>query len=151
MSGLNAITRRELLIGGAGLAGTVLVAGFAGFRVFASPGDAHLVRASWAPLVGTDVRVGGTSLRLVRIRDLGPQRYGNRLLTGSQHFALDFAGPLDAPLSSSLHTVEHPLLGRFQMFLSPVSKPGSVLTYEAIINRFDINLGRNNNVYTIPR
>ena len=139
------VTRRELLIAGAGLAGTALVAGFVGFGVLAS-GPGPFARASWTPLVGSNLQVGRTSLRLVAVRDLGSLRYGDRLLTGEEHFALDFAGTPDAPLASSLHAIEHPQLGRVQMFLSPVDRPGSVLTYEAIVNRFNINVGRSNHV-----
>jgi len=145
MSTQGTITRRELLIAGAGLAGTALVAGVVGFGVFAS-GSGPFARASWVPLVGSQFQVGRQSLRLVAVRDLGSLRYGDRRLAGKEHFALDFTGAPDAPLASSLHTMEHPQLGRFQMFLSPVDRPGSVLTYEAIVNRFDINVGRNNHV-----
>jgi hypothetical protein len=145
MNAQGTMTRRELLIAGAGLAGTALVAGVVGFGVLASD-RVPFARASWVPLVGSNFQVGRQSLRLVAVRDLGSLRYGDRLLAGREHFALDFTGAPDAPLASSLHTLEHPQLGRVEMFLSPVDRPASALTYEAIVNRFEINVGRNHNV-----
>ena len=92
-----------------------------------------------ANTVGVDLELGG-------VRHLGPLTVGRTLVTGKEHFALDFMGPGGSRLASSLHEISHPELGNFQLFLTPVGQAGSVQRYEAIVNRFAVNTGRRNHV-----
>jgi hypothetical protein len=114
-------------------------------RLLSRDASAHLLEASYRPLLGAPFQVisaRGVDLKLVGVRSLGALSVGNTRMTGREHFALDFEGPAGNPLGSSLHQLAHPDLGRFQLFLAPVGQPGSVQRYEAVINRFEINTRR---------
>lgn len=139
------VTRREVLGAGLGLAATALAIGTLGLGALVRlVRPSHLVEASYRPLMGDAFAVGAQSvkseLKLARIRGLGPLRYGNRLLTGSENFALEFTG--EPGLPSGLQTMWHPMLGQFQLFINPVGRPGSPQRYEAIVNTYDLNVRR---------
>jgi len=54
----------------------------------------------------------------------------------NEKFALLFQGPADAPLESGIHTFEQAKLGRFSMFISPVTAGDTDYRYyEAVFNR----------------
>lgn len=142
------VTRRELLVAGVGLAGSALFFGAFELSIFKQLDDArHLREATYRPLVGEMFRVtsGGRAvdLKLTGVRNLGPLHYGNALLSGRELFALDFEGPAAKPLPSSMHTLSARDLGPFQLFVSPVGRTLSIQRYEAIVNRYEINIGRN--------
>jgi hypothetical protein len=142
------LTRRELLVAGVGLTGSALFFGAFGLGIFTRLDDArHLREATYRPLVGDVFRVVNSGhtvdLKLTGVRNLGPLQYSNQLVTGREHFALDFKGPVDKPLQSSMHTLTARNLGPFQLFVSPVGRTDSVQRYEAIVNRYEINVGRN--------
>lgn len=137
------VSRRAVLGAGLGLAGVALIAGSGGFALLRLSRPDHLAAASYLPLVGTGFRVEGYAfaLELAAVRQLGSMAHGQALMTGREHFALDFAGPAGARLESSLHRLLHPDLGSFLLFLTPVGQPGSVQRYEAIVNRFEFRSG----------
>jgi hypothetical protein len=139
------VTRRAVLGAGLGLAGIALIAGSGGFGSLLRLGVLDpLAEASYRPLVGSNFQVGsgGTVLKLVGVRNLGPLSFGRTLMTGKEHFALDFEGPAGNRLASAQHPLSHPDLGQFQLFLTPVGRTSSIQGYEAIVNRFEINTGR---------
>jgi len=141
------LTRRELLVAGVGLTGSALFFGAFGLGIFNQlDGSRHLHEATYRPLVGEVFRATNSGqavdLKLARVRNLGPLHYGGQLLAGGEHFVLDFEGPIDKPLQSSMHTLTARSLDPFQLFVSPVGRKDSVQHYEAIVNRYEINLGR---------
>jgi hypothetical protein len=125
---MTSMTRRLLLRSGAAAAGATVV----GLRPW-SPGVAdaamprYLRRSTYLRLRSRrfTAHAGGRTavLRLVSAKGRNAA------------FSLTFAGPLGAPLEAGTHTLRHPALGRFQLFLSPVGAPGRDLRYEAVIDR----------------
>ena len=91
---------------------------------------AHLKLDTYRPHVGTTFRVRQNGarpldLRLVRITELGPGRFG-LLFKGPRH--RDFEQ--DARL-----TVTHPVVGRFPLSIGAVGASKRGQHYEAIVNR----------------
>jgi hypothetical protein len=143
------VTRRAVLGAGLGLAGVALIAGSGSWGSLLRLGALDpLAEASYRPLVGSNFQVGtgGVVLKLVGVRNLGPLSVGRMLMTGKEYFALDFEGPAGNRLASAQHPLSHPDLGHFQLFVSPVGLTDSVQRYEAIVNRFEINTERRNDV-----
>ena len=139
------VTRRTVLSAGVGLAGAALIAGSSGVRsLLPRARPDHLVEASYRPLVGSAFTVDGAEvgLHLVGVRHLGALRVGSALMSGREHFALDFEGPAANRLASSQHQLSHPAFGRFVLFLTPVGQSTSVQRYEAVVNRYEITIGR---------
>jgi hypothetical protein len=138
-------TRREVLGAGLGFAGATLALGTIGLGVLdRSARPSYLAETTYRPLVGSVFNVetpsGKIALTLAGTRSLGPLRYGQALISGKENFALDFKGRLG--MTSGVHTLSHPALGQFQLFINPVGQPGSSQRYEAIINTYHINIGR---------
>lgn len=52
-----------------------------------------------------------------------------------EQFALTFKAPVDAPPHQGIYQLEHEQLGSGAIFLVPISKDLSGITYEAIFNR----------------
>jgi len=53
---------------------------------------------------------------------------------GSQDaFGLLFDGPIGR--AQGTYTLEHTVIGRFKMFITPVGRPSNVQTYEAVVDR----------------
>lgn len=50
-------------------------------------------------------------------------------------FSAFFEGSSYAPLEQGTYTLSHPTLGRLNLFLVPVGRPGRVRTYELAVNR----------------
>lgn len=56
-------------------------------------------------------------------------------LTDEQdEFALLFLGPDDSPLSQGIYSLSHDGMGTLEIFLVPIKKDRSGVTYEAIFN-----------------
>jgi len=49
-------------------------------------------------------------------------------------FSLLFRGPSEPVLPQMIHTLEHPALGRFELFLVPIGPDGNGMRYEAVFN-----------------
>ena len=129
------LTRRSLLRAGAlGAAAT-----FVGLRPWAAAPAAaapgHLLRSSYDGLVGQGFRVGSADLRLLSVDDLAGAAVDKSLAGSEDAFVLAFAGPLDAALEGGTHSVTHPALGSFELFVSEVEQPQSERRYEAVIDR----------------
>jgi hypothetical protein len=94
-------------------------------------GPAHLHRATYVPLVGSDFRVrvpeaGTLRFKLVEARALrGP----------GDAFSLLFRGRRRAGVAGGIYRIEHPALGGFELFVNPVGRGVKGLELEAIINR----------------
>ena len=71
---------------------------------------------------------GGT-LELVAVEDKTPEGFPG------EQFSLLFRGPLDAWLPQRTYPVEHPKMGRIDLFLVPVAEHKDGYRYEAFFNR----------------
>ena len=83
----------------------------------------HLRRSSYEGLIGSSFTAGSVELRLLSVSDLAGAAVDPSLAGSEDAFALAFAGPLDAALEAGTHTLGHPALGTFELFVSPVERP----------------------------
>ena len=129
------ITRRSLLrTGAAATAGMMLgVRPWAAAPAAAASG--HLVRSSYNSLAGQSFAVGSTGRQLQSISDVAGAARDASLAGSEDAFVLTFSGPLAQPLESGIHTLRHPELGTFELFLSPIARPSTECCYEAVIDR----------------
>ncbi len=49
-------------------------------------------------------------------------------------FSLFFRGPMQPTMPQRIYTLEHPELGRFDLFLVPIGPDGTGMRYEAVFN-----------------
>ena len=130
------LTRRALLRTGAAAAAATML----GLRPWAAaPAVAatggHLVRSTYAGLTERSFAAGLAKLRLLSISDVAGAALDPSLAGSEDAFVLTFSGPLAQPLESRTHTLRHPELGTFQLFISPVKQPSTDCRYEAVIDR----------------
>jgi hypothetical protein len=52
-----------------------------------------------------------------------------------ESFSLTFHGPESSFLPQKTYPFDHPQLGKFELFIVPVGKEGSVFKYQAVFNR----------------
>jgi hypothetical protein len=126
------VTRRTLLGIGATAAGAALAGAW---PQWATAAPSHLRRSSYAGRVGQRFAAGPVQLRLASVADIaGATR--DRSLAGSEDaFVLAFSGPLDRALEPGTHRLSARGLGSFDLFVSPVGRPGADRRYEAVIDR----------------
>jgi hypothetical protein len=55
-------------------------------------------------------------------------------LRATQPFSVVLEGPADRPLAQGTFGVEHPSLGRIEIFLVPVARSATAFDYEAVFN-----------------
>ena len=67
-------------------------------------------------------------LELQSVRDVGSS-------ARQQQFSLVFLGPENAPLAQGIYRVGHDALGELSLFLVPIGKDNSGVSYEAVFNR----------------
>jgi hypothetical protein len=97
----------------------------------------RLTADSFAPHEGTDFQVdgddGGLTLRLAEITRYSVQSHAPR----TEPFSLLFVGPPAPVLPQRIHALDHPELGRLELFLVPLGpEPGTDggMRYEAAFN-----------------
>ena len=97
----------------------------------------ELTPTHFEPLVGERFTVTGAgdagageavALELVAVERLPPHSLR------AEPFSVSFRGPRTAPLPQQILPLEHPALGRFELFLVPVAGDATTLTYQAIFN-----------------
>jgi hypothetical protein len=130
-----AFTRRSLLRSGA----LASVAALVGLRPWAAAPAAaapsHLLRSSYEGLVGQRFGAGSVELTLVSVADVAGAAIDASLAGSEDAFVLTFTGALEPALESGTHTLSHPGLGSFELFLSAVEQPRSDRRYEAVVDR----------------
>ncbi len=125
------------LVAGAGGAGRAL-AGVGSSDITEGPGigmphggPAYLHRGSYAPLVGSEFtlhRPGARTLRMKLVETNVRPGVGDS-------FSLLFRGRRTSGVESGIFRIEHPRMGSFELFLSPVGRGVKGLNLEAVINR----------------
>ena len=89
----------------------------------------------FAPHVGTDFSVKRGSEAITLCLNEG-KPLGGHLAAMREKFSLLFVGGTEKPLQQGTHEFDHPALGVFELFITPVMSPQSAgRSYEAIINR----------------
>jgi hypothetical protein len=67
-------------------------------------------------------------LELISVKDVGSSER-------QKQFSLRFLGPSEAPISQGIYRVDHDTLGALDLFLVPIGRDDSGVTYEAVFNR----------------
>ena len=94
-------------------------------------GPAYLRHATFVPLVGSSFR-----LHVPDARPLSVELIQARRLDGvGESFSLLFRGDKRASIADCICRFEHPALGGFDLFVSPVSRGVKGQDLEAVINR----------------
>ncbi len=96
-----------------------------------SGGPAFLRHETYIPLVGTDFSVHRPGAGTLRVKLIQAQQ----LPSVGEAFSLLFHGRARAGVASGTYRLEHPSLGDFDVFLSPVGRGVKGLDLEAVINR----------------
>ncbi|HXA28511.1 MAG TPA: hypothetical protein VN193_07165 [Candidatus Angelobacter sp.] len=137
------ISRRELLFGAGAAAGTAVLAG-AGLAtstfVGLAPVDASqltyamMLRHAGSTFTVHTAAMQRVDLRLASVIDLSTPAAKAR---PGQCFSMVFEGSGKDAVAPGTYVVEHSVLGKLMLFLSPVNMrtPGKPSTYEAIVNR----------------
>lgn len=132
-------TRRRLVQVGAAGAATVWLGRFEhieGIARAAVGSHPELSRATYAGLSTATFGVaGGTSLELVSVGDLPVAESVPGLQGRDDAFLVRFRGAGATPLTQGTHTMSHPQLGRFDLFVAPVDQAGDDQDYEAVVDR----------------
>jgi hypothetical protein len=69
------------------------------------------------------------TLELIQVEPKGSGEPGRR-----RPFSLVFRGPQAPPLAQAIYPLEHPVLGRLEIFLVPVGPEGDGMGYEAVFS-----------------
>jgi hypothetical protein len=141
MTGLEphgAITRRALLLAGAGSAAIAAIPSFATAAGKRLAQRSHLSRSTWEPLVGTvlETRNRGlprVPLLLLKISDF-PTSYGQTDKFLERTFALVFRGPAGQPLAEATHVFFVPGVGKVDIWFSSVRLTDEGWEYIAIFS-----------------
>ncbi len=74
-------------------------------------------------------------LDLVDISEAAPAAAKTAAARGQRApFSLFFRGPMKPIMPQRIYTLEHPELGRFDLFLVPIGPDGPGMRYEAVFN-----------------
>lgn len=126
-----------VLIAGAGGAGRAL-AGGNGADVSDKPrigkphgGPAYLHRETYVPLVGSTFKLHRPGERTLRLKLVS----ATKLPSVGESFSLLFQGRRTAGVDSGIYRLEHPRMGSFELFVSPVGRDVNDLDLEAVIYR----------------
>lgn len=133
-----AITRRSLLLAGAGAAATAAIPKVAVAAAKKVTGRTHLDRSTWEPLVGTviETRNPGSPrvpLLLLKIGDPATS-YGNNERFLERTFFLVFRGPAGQPLADATHRLFVPGVGKVDVWFSSASLTGDGWEYVAVFS-----------------
>lgn len=115
------ITRRSLLLAGAGTAASAAIPQVARAAKWKVLRRSHLDRSSWEPLVGQQLFVRNRGftpvpITLVKIGDLSPPRQTDGFR--EKGFYLVFQGPADAPLAADTHLIKVDGIGKVPVWFS---------------------------------
>ena len=129
------LTRRDVILAGGAAVSAAALAG--PFARTATAAVSPVRRATYLALSDRRFRIlrGGVS-RTVTLREVADLRRAATLrkYAGSDDaFGLFFEGAPGG--GQGTYTFDHPVMGRFRLFLTPVGRPSRKQTYEAVIDR----------------
>jgi hypothetical protein len=128
------LTRRDVIVAG----GAACVAAVAGpFARAAIAAPSPLRRTTYIALSDRTFRIRrGATARTITLRDIAdlPRAAALAKYRSSEHaFSLLFEGAAGG--DQGTYTFEHPVIGRFQMFLTPIGPRSHAQIYEAVVDR----------------
>lgn len=129
------ITRRTLLLAGAGAAAAAAIPDIALAAKEKVLGKSQNDRSAWEPLVGTQLFVRNRGftpvpITLVKIGDLSPEKQTDAYK--ERAFYLVFHGPADAPLAADTHTIKVPGVGKAGVWFSSARQIDGAWEYVAV-------------------
>jgi hypothetical protein len=133
------LTRRRLIQGGGAAFAVAMIDLHAWAPALASTvsgsAPAYLRRSSYEGLTGSAFEAsfagGGQALTLASISDLGrPEVAG-----ADDAFSLEFTGSSEQVITQGIHTLSHPSLGSFDVFVAAVDQPEQTQAYQLIVDR----------------
>jgi uncharacterized protein DUF6916 len=135
-------TRRRLVQVGAAGAATAWLGGFdrlEGVARAAVGAHPELRRSTYLGLSTPTFQVAGESgsraLQLVSVEDLPVAHLLPGMRGRDDAFSVRFRGGASEALPQGTHTMSHPQLGRFELFIAPVDQAGDTQDYEAVVDR----------------
>jgi hypothetical protein len=133
-----AITRRTLLLAGAGAAATAAIPKVAMAAAEAVAPATHLDRSTWEPLVGTIIETRNRGyprvpLQLMSISDTDTT-YGQTDKIQERSFVLVFRGPVGQPLMDTTHTLFVPGVGKVDIWFSSARLTDEGWDYVAVFS-----------------
>jgi hypothetical protein len=129
------LTRRRLVQAGGAATAALYLGGLTGTaRAAGTP--IHLRRSGYTGLASRAFAApGGQTLVLTGVTDLVRAQHDASFAGRDDAFALTFSGPRAAPLDGGIHTLSHPELGRFDVFIGPVENAADAQHYEVVVDR----------------
>jgi hypothetical protein len=100
-------------------------------------GPRYLRLATYVPLVGSTFRIHRSQSSSLSVKLVSATRLPSEV---GESFSLIFRGHGNAKLGQATHTIEHPRLGEFPLFLVPVGPAFKGQDFEAIVNRIPSSL-----------
>jgi uncharacterized protein DUF6916 len=94
-------------------------------------GPAYFRRESYVPLIGTHFLLRLPEGRRLRVKLIDASPRG----VVGESFSLLFSGRRQAGIEGGIYRLEHPSLGRFDLFVNPVGRGVRRLHLEAVVNR----------------
>jgi len=91
-------------------------------------------RKRFAPHVGSDFQLAAVGTEC-RLEDVGAIFPCSGPAGDFVSFSLVFSAAAGSPVESAIHTLQHPVLGEFELFLSPIGPGNQKLYLEAICCR----------------
>ncbi|HEV8428367.1 MAG TPA: hypothetical protein VGQ41_10745 [Pyrinomonadaceae bacterium] len=76
-------------------------------------------------------------LKLVELKKFEPKNTVTKLARTTNSFSLKFKASDELPPFTSIHTISHPALGKFDLFLTKRKNDKDELLYEAVINHVE--------------
>jgi len=100
------------------------------------------VAATFEPYVGgyftaPNARGEAIELKLVELTKFEPKNRLTKLARTTKSFSLMFKASDELPPFTSIHTISHPALGKFDLFLTRRKTEAGDLFYEAVINHVE--------------
>ena len=109
-----------------------IVAKYKALEESEAPGEYS--RKRFTPHVGTDFQLAAAGM-ICRLDDVGDIFASSGPAGDFGSFSLMFSAPAGSAVESAIHTLKHPVLGEFDLFLSPVGLGDEKLFLEAICCR----------------
>lgn len=97
----------------------------------AGPAPRYLRLATYVPLVGSTFRINWEGVSPLKVKLVSAKAVAAK----GESFSLIFRGPRHAEIAQQMSTLEHPLLGRFDLFVAPVGRGVKGQEFQAVVNR----------------
>jgi hypothetical protein len=97
----------------------------------AGPAPRYLRLATYVPFVGSTFRINREGASPLKVKLVSAKALAGK----GESFSLIFRGPRHAELAQQISTLEHPSLGRFDLFVAPIGRGVKGQEFQAVVNR----------------